>query len=142
VGNTAALLGCEQSSISTILLYSGSFHFASLAYDNSASSSQVLEVLSLPGATHSQADSSTSTPSPILLVGEQVIQKFAKENEPQDRVRIYLALWRLSPAKDVDLIMSLNEPLISSKEPIQDARDTFTSAARSLHIHDWGLFAA
>lgn len=72
----------------------------------------------------------------MLIVGE--------DKEPEDRVRIYLALWRLTPAKEVDLIMSLNEPILStsSPDPSEQAKATFLKAARTLHINDWGLFAA
>jgi hypothetical protein len=121
-----------------------SFHFASLAHDNAASSSQVIEVFSLPdNTTLAPLSTEQATPSPLLLMGEQVVQKFGKESEPQDRVRIYLALWRLTPVKDVDLIMSLNEPLsTSTNEPTGSAHDTFIKAAQSLLIKDWGLFAA
>lgn len=88
-------------------------------------------------------DSQPPTPAPILLIGEQIIQKFGKEKKPEDRVRIYLALWRLTPAKDVDLILSLNEPLSTSEEQASSkANETFIQAAKTLRIKDWGLFAS
>ena len=130
------------------LIRAVSFHFASLAHDNSASSSEVLQVFSIPGTTPAALNqptvgSNTPTPTPLLLVGEQRIQKFGKETEAEDRVRIYLALWRLTPAKDVDLIMSLNESLSlqAADAGASPAKDTFLLAARTLRIRDWTLFA-
>ncbi|UZJ52172.1 hypothetical protein CBS101457_001492 [Exobasidium rhododendri] len=125
------------------------FHFNSLAHDNSATSSEIIEILSVPG-THpsplnqSSVDSNTPTPIPLLVVGEQTIQKFGREKEPHDRVRIYLALWRLTPAKDVDLVLSLNEPILSTNTPAssEQAKSTFLKAAQTLRIKDWNLFAS
>jgi hypothetical protein len=122
------------------------FHFASLANDNAASSSEVLELISIPVAATGETGNTptqTHTPTPVLLTGEQKIKKFGREHEPEDRVRIHLALWRLTPAKDVDLIMSLNEPLLSSNNytPSEEVKATFVKAASTLQIQDWNLFA-
>jgi hypothetical protein len=104
-------------------------------------------VLALPGTTPHATDQSTNkntTPNPLLLIGEQTIKKFGREKEPEDRVRIYLALWRLRPVKEVDLIMTLNEPVQSSasQPSSEEAKNSFLKAARTLQIHDWDLFAA
>jgi len=72
-----------------------------------------------------------------------------------------LALWRLSPTKKVDLVLSFNEPLRVVEPPKEDeenregtvkeisnqseneseAREMFERACESLEIKDWGLFA-
>lgn len=136
-----------------------SFHFDSLAHDNDATSSEVQEIYAIPGTSPGQPvlsgtlNSSTPTPAPLLLVGHQTVKKFGQGTGSGDRVRIYLALWRFTPAKDVDLIMSLNEPLASDAlvNAEQDARiegslsanaqEAFMKAASSLKVQDWGLFA-
>ncbi|PWN88210.1 Mog1p/PsbP-like protein [Acaromyces ingoldii] len=131
-----------------------SFHFDSLAHDNSASSSSVTQIFALPGTTPSPTFSPSSlskdtpTPSPLALVGEQQVPKFGKQ-ELNDRVRIWLALWRLSPAKNVDLVLSVNEPLkgddvlqADDTSSSSEARDLFEKAVTSLKIQDWNLFSA
>jgi hypothetical protein len=125
-----------------------------LAHDNDASSSTIQQIFALPGTSPSNTlTNADTTPAPLLLVGEQTIKKFGQGTGQGDRVRIYLALWRLSPAKDVDLVMSLNQPL--KQDEIADAeqaanvagsasataQDVFTRAASSLSIQDWALFA-
>ena len=87
------------------------------------------------------------------MVGHQIVKKFGQGTGAGDRVRIYLALWRFTPAKDVDLILTLNEPLASDAlanaqqaSAIEGslsakAQETFMRAASSLKVQDWGLFA-
>ncbi|PWN52061.1 Mog1p/PsbP-like protein [Violaceomyces palustris] len=125
------------------------FHFNSLAHDNSASSALVEQIYHLPQAP--QADvtmGSTSapapTPAPILLEGIQTVRKFGKADLPEDSVRVWLALWRL-PSKNVDLVLSLNEPIDKSGETSPQApspvKALFETSAQSLKIVDWSLFA-
>lgn len=112
------------------------------------------QIFALPGTTPSPTFSPSSlskdtpTPSPLALVGEQQVPKFGKQ-ELNDRVRIWLALWRLSPAKNVDLVLSVNEPL-KGDDALQaddttsssEARDLFEKAVTSLKIQDWNLFSS
>ncbi|EPQ26965.1 uncharacterized protein PFL1_05600 [Pseudozyma flocculosa PF-1] len=121
------------------------FHFGSLAHDNSASSSNIESVRHLePAPSTVQHEEPAPTPRPSLLVGTQVIKKFGKATEPDDLVRIRLALWRLE-GKSVDLVMSLNEPLprgtAAEAAPSADLDAAFEQAAASLKIRDWSLFA-
>ncbi|PWY99144.1 Mog1p/PsbP-like protein [Testicularia cyperi] len=117
------------------------FHFGSLAHDNSASSSQI-ETVELPASAYETV--ATATPAPAILTGTQVVKKFGKQSEPEETVRIYLALWRLTD-KNIDLVMSLNQPIRTqngtSDTMVMDPASTFLTAARSLQIQDWSLFA-
>ena len=85
-----------------------------------------------------------TTPTPVVLEGSQSIAKF---NRPvADRVRIFVALYRI-PNKGVDLVMTANFPIATEKGPsvpvesMEVARLLFASAAKSLKIVDFGLFA-
>lgn len=86
--------------------------------------------------------SPTATPAPILLEGTQEIKKF---NRPTaDEVQILLALYRVE-GKNVDVVFSVNIPVKSEGggTGLQErnvAKDAFLAAARSFHIHDFGLF--
>lgn len=89
-------------------------------------------------------DRGDDTPSPIVLTGTQKVKKF-NHNTPDD-VRIILALYRVV-SKNVDLVMSINIPLrtsegqaVSDKDQL-DAKQVFDTAAKSLQIVDFGLFA-
>ncbi|PWN31041.1 Mog1p/PsbP-like protein [Jaminaea rosea] len=120
------------------------FHFSSLAHDNDAESSRILTLQPSPASASS---SDSDPPSPSLLTGVQQVRKFAKPDQPLDNVLIHFALYRLAPRKDVDLVMSWNEPLKSSdgrteETPRGDANvaEAFRRAAQSLKIVDWGLF--
>lgn len=104
------------------------YHFDSLAHDNSAVSSE-LDAVDAPESGSAPAG---TTPAPATAHGRQTVPKFGK-HENEQAVTIYVALWRL-PAKNVDLVLSLNDPT---------GRFTaapFRAAAASLQIHDWGLF--
>lgn len=126
-----------------------SFHFESLAHDNQASSFTVEQIFAVPGTTPSTnlPPDDNETPSPLLLVGEQRVKKFGKVEAKEDRVRVWLALWRVSPKKNADLVLSINEPLdedeIASAElsSNQNTQELFMNAASSLKINDWSLFA-
>lgn len=116
------------------------FHFSSLAHDNSASQSYVESVQ----VSSDTADGEETTPNPALLSGTQVVKKFGKDTEPDDTVRIFVALWRL-PSKNVDLVLSVNDPVLAQTNGASnhtlDAKAMFQAAAESLQIHDWTLFA-
>ncbi|SPO26662.1 uncharacterized protein UTRI_03953_B [Ustilago trichophora] len=116
------------------------FHFDSLAHDNSASSSTVHETQTPP-----QEAQPPATPSPALLTGTQLVRKFGKASQPEEPVTIRVALWRL-PSKNIDLVLSLNQPANANAnahdtDPNSLAQLAFDSAAKSLHIRDWRLFA-
>lgn len=116
------------------------FHFSSLAHDNEAESA-VVEALDASNA--GPVASIDQTPKPLLLRGKQQVRKFNKPELPLDTVVIHLALWRLSPAKNVDLVMSWNEPLEESdgnSSGSPTVAEAFRKAAHSLDIKDWGLF--
>ncbi|CDW99765.1 hypothetical protein [Sporisorium scitamineum] len=112
------------------------FHFSSLAHDNLASSSTVLET-----QTPSQEVSPPATPPPALLTGTQLARKFGKASEPEECVTIRVALWRLL-SKQIDLVLSVNEPGKAQDTPqSSQAQTAFEMAAASLQIRDWSLFA-
>ncbi len=141
------------------------FHFNSLAHDNGAVSSTVESAQALASsAPEAAAASRTPTPTPWICSGTQLVPKFGKEGETaRHRVRILVALWRLRPTKDVDLVLSCNIPLTAEGQaPPESARanaaqeqqqpqvdlareeaemtEVFKRAAQSLRIEDWGLF--
>lgn len=134
-----------------------SFHFSSLAHDNDATSSQVLSV----EAASTSNSNDSRTPAPTILKGTQTVRKFNKDDAPLDVVLIHVAVWRLAPTKDVDLVMSWNEPVAQAAGGQESQTSTaaaaavtggsvpgdhkvataFERAARTLSIADWGLFA-
>lgn len=69
------------------------------------------------------------------------MRKFGKASEPEEAVKIRVALWRL-PSKQIDLVLSVNEPgqARDTPQPSQ-AQAAFELAAASLQIRDWSLFA-
>ncbi|EIW60576.1 Mog1p/PsbP-like protein [Trametes versicolor FP-101664 SS1] len=113
-------------------------HFDSLAHDNDAKSQSVIEAVEVSN------DSKGATPNPTVLYGTQAVQKF--NTATADEVRILLALYRVSEKK-VDLVMTMNAPMTGSdgdaitEKEWGTARDAFNTAARSLRIVDYGLFA-
>ena len=113
------------------------FHFNALAHDNSAVSETVLEV-------SSSSARNGETPAPVLLYGTQNVHKF--NATVPDEVQIFLALYRI-PNKNVDLVMSMNVPTKStdggavSADELAASRNVFQTAASSLTIVDFGLFA-
>lgn len=113
-------------------------HFDSLAHDNDAKTPSVIEAVEVSN------DSEGATPNPIVLYGTQTVQKF--NTATADEVRILLALYRV-PQKNVDLVMTMNAPMTGSDgDAITEkewgiAQDAFNTAARSLRIVDYGLFA-
>ncbi|CAO1639017.1 unnamed protein product [Sympodiomycopsis kandeliae] len=112
------------------------FHFDSLAHDNDASQSNILSIQE--GA--SQGD----TPSPIILKGKQSIHKFNNDTQ-SDQVLIHVAIWRLSPRKQIDIVMSWNEPLVEEGQQVsqgdEKVEQAFQKAVKSFNIKDWSLFA-
>lgn len=135
-------------------------HFDNLAHDNSAHSAAVQQVSTFPAGVPQQGN----TPTPVFLQGVQYVQKTG-EGRPVDEVGIYLALWRLSPRKEYDLLLSLNiprphhaagsvpepdavaDPSAADKEagavsPAAERQyvEHFKRTIASLAIQDWGLF--
>ncbi|KAH8117535.1 Mog1p/PsbP-like protein [Phellopilus nigrolimitatus] len=116
------------------------FHFDSLAHDNDAVDSSILDI-ELPKDT--SMTSPEATPSPILLDGLQRVSKFNRQHN--DEVRIFLAIYRIA-SKGVDLVLSANLPLETEtggglgQEDFHSAKEAFLVAARSLKIEDFGLF--
>ncbi|KAF9036743.1 hypothetical protein BJ165DRAFT_1354304 [Panaeolus papilionaceus] len=115
------------------------FHFESLAHDNSAQSSHIEKIYTIP---NQRGD---DTPPAIVLHGEQSVPKF--NHIQPDQVKIFMALYRLE-SKGIDLVVTFNVPIaavgekaaVDSKESEQ-AQSDFETFARSLNIVDFGLFA-
>ena len=95
-------------------------------------------------AVAQQTTSEGDTPVPIILEGSQHIAKFNRQ--VTDKVRIFIALYRI-PSKGIDLVLSANFPLETESGPsvpeanMGTAKQLFVSAAKSLKIVDFGLFA-
>jgi len=135
-------------------------HFESLAHDNDAEESELLETTLVPtGDGH-------RTPPPIVVYGTQKAHKFNREQA--DLVRILIAVYRVAD-RNIDLVMTMNVPIQTSaddqagthgqtvaptngvaiatelgavdEDAWKAARETFEVAARSLRIVDFGLFA-
>lgn len=114
------------------------FHFDSLAHDNEAASTEVLEVV-LPEDT---TVAPKKTPSPVFLDGVQRISKFNRTD--LDVVKIFMALYRL-PEQNVDMVFTANVPTVTSSGSIDDLtvlgiKEAFMTCAKSLRIMDWDLF--
>lgn len=113
------------------------YHFDSLAHDNSAKSQIILHTVA---TTQRQGD----TPAPIILRGTQSVPKF-NAAEP-DEVQILLALYRVDN-KNVDFVMTMNVPTKTSDSGavtpagLAEATQVFETAAPSVKIIDYGLFA-
>ncbi|KAI0049663.1 Mog1p/PsbP-like protein [Auriscalpium vulgare] len=113
------------------------FHFESLAHDNDALSSTVHQVNIVPN------DRGDNTPSPVVLYGTQIVPKFNRATG--DDVRILLALYRVED-KGIDLVLTMNVPMqnasgTSTEQAFNAAKENFDTAARSLRIEYFGLFA-
>ncbi|OCH95625.1 Mog1p/PsbP-like protein [Obba rivulosa] len=114
------------------------FHFDSLAHDNDAEKRVVEEANIIPNGTDHE------TPKPVVLSGIQSVRKFNKAT--LDEVHILLAVYRLDD-HNIDLVMSMNIPTKTEdgnavSETEQSAsKDAFNTAAQSLRIVDFGLFA-
>jgi len=113
------------------------YHFDSLAHDNSAKSQVILHAAE---TTQHQGD----TPAPVILRGTQSVSKF-NAAEP-DEVQILLALYRVE-SKNVDFVMTMNVPTKTldgdavTPAGLTEATQVFETAAPSLKIIDYGLFA-
>ncbi|KAG5639609.1 hypothetical protein H0H81_010811 [Sphagnurus paluster] len=118
-------------------LIDASFHFESLAHDNSAVSSEVYNVAVIPN------DRGDDTPSAIILSGVQGVPKFNRT--APDEVQILMALYRVEH-KNADLVVTFNIPTrtddggVVSEEGLAIARPQFDVLVKSLHITDFGLF--
>jgi hypothetical protein len=102
------------------------FHFSSLAYDNSAISSDVT------------SSTAADYPSPTLLHGVQRIAKYNLPESEADTVDIYQALWRI-PDKNADLVLTANAPRGKTRDE-QEGERVWREAATSLRVVDLGLF--
>ena len=115
-----------------------SFHFNSLAHDNSATSHSV------QGIQHIPNDRGDDTPSHTLLTGRQQVAKYNRT--AADDIQVFMALYRIED-KNVDLVLTMNVPIVSAdggavgEAGIPLAQSDFEAAARSLHIENFGLFA-
>jgi len=111
------------------------FHFDSLAHDNSAISSSLTEVWSIPNHRGDK------TPSAIALRGVQHVSKFNRTTP--DEVHILMAIFRVD-GKDVDLVVTFNVPVPShgnsAREGLAAARTHFETFVKSLRIIDFDLF--
>ncbi|CEH17120.1 RAN guanine nucleotide release factor [Ceraceosorus bombacis] len=143
------------------------YHFDSIAHDGGAASSSVKHVWTTSPSPATSV-SQPSTPCAVLLMGEQSVVKYGERfaHSAQDRIRVWVALFRLRPARNIDLVLSVNEPLAQAVadndtgqedlraesagervEQVKDeaaesrARGIFERAAGTLRIHDWDLFA-
>lgn len=115
------------------------YHFDSLAHDNDAGSTTVLDIYRLPG------DSTSQTPAPTILSGTQLVRKFNSTHP--DEIRILLAVYRIQD-HNIDLVMTMNVPMKTSDDGAvsenewQTSKRVFDVAAQSLRIVDFGLFAS
>lgn len=88
-------------------------------------------------------DRGDQTPSPVVLYGAQLVQKFNRADA--DDVRILMALYRVEH-KGVDVVMTMNVPMRTSdhgamsEQGFTAAKADFDTAARSLQIADFSLF--
>ncbi|KAF8520205.1 Mog1p/PsbP-like protein [Hysterangium stoloniferum] len=121
-------------------------HFDCLAEDNSAHSQQIIGI-TVPSTP--QPECPPESPFPIILQGEQTIQKFNQKfnHKDDDRICILLALYRIK-AKKVDILLTANIPLSispSSSQPddlaVRLAKGIFKAASQSLKVVDFELFA-
>ncbi|CAG7846604.1 SubName: Full=Uncharacterized protein {ECO:0000313/EMBL:CCA69848.1} [Serendipita indica DSM 11827] len=111
------------------------FHFESLAQDNSAESSNVIEVIVPDGFS----EAPISNPPPILLQGTQQVAKYNKTD--LDTVEILMALYRVvEKPHDIIFVVNLPKTATTSEERRQQVQGSFTEMAKSLSIVDFGLF--
>ncbi|PFH52375.1 hypothetical protein AMATHDRAFT_2111 [Amanita thiersii Skay4041] len=109
------------------------FHFNSLAEDNTARSSEVLTIDTVPNTSQDQ------TLSPIILRGEQAVPKFNRTEA--DKVRVLMALYRIED-KNVDIVVTFNVPLESvDVDKVIKTEADFQAMASTLHIINYSLFA-
>lgn len=119
------------------------FHFNSLAHDNDATSSQVVDVKSL-SAQPNASPQAANTPPPTICDGWQEVAKYNRV--VPDKVEILLAVYRLQ-AQNIDIVLSVNLPHIladGTRTPehiISGVKASFQAVAQSLSILDFGLFA-
>ncbi|KZV70487.1 Mog1p/PsbP-like protein [Peniophora sp. CONT] len=129
--DVSIILEILESVPATDLIDAAKYHFNSLAHDNDATAATVLTVTTIPN------DRGDGTPSPTVLSGTQQVRKFNRTNA--DDVRIYMAVYRV-PGKSVDAVLTMNVPFVDQAQ-LDEARDVFNAAARSLAIVDYALFA-
>ncbi|KZV90425.1 Mog1p/PsbP-like protein [Exidia glandulosa HHB12029] len=119
------------------------FHFSSLAHDNDALSSQVVDVRTLP-AQPNASPHAANTPPPTICDGWQEVAKYNRT--APDKVEIMLAVYRLQ-AQNIDVVLSVNLPHVladgtrTPEDLITGIKSSFVAVAQSLSIVDFGLFA-
>lgn len=134
-----------------LLILFKSFHFDSLANDNSAQSSKVLNTipsnLDTPSTEEKPIkDSAQITPRPILLEGIQSVSKFNRPDSEADQVHIWMALWTLNGIGNeglgTDLILTMNFPNASQPKAIEVNRlPNYFNLQLIVLIVDRNLFA-
>ena len=142
------LAHCHAFVSGRILVFCGScgdstrFHFESLAHDNDAEHSEITAIV--PPNANDQDASSSTTPAPVICSGWQRVAKYNRS--ASDKVEIKLAVYRL-PVQKIDLILSVNLPhvladgTVTPPSVVDAVTAAFESAANSLSIVDFGLFA-
>ncbi|KAH8107204.1 Mog1p/PsbP-like protein, partial [Cristinia sonorae] len=114
------------------------FHFDSIAHDNDADTKNIQSIRIVPN------DRGDQMPSPILLDGTQTVKKF--NATVPDQIRIFMALYRVED-KNVDLLLVMNVPISTldggalGEQEVLAAKEEFETAALTLQIMDFGLFA-
>ncbi|WFD34340.1 hypothetical protein MCUN1_001179 [Malassezia cuniculi] len=116
--------GATQAALDAAVRY----HFDSLAHDNDAKQSHIDWV-------EAQDGGDGESTHPALLGGTQRVCKFGKE-ALEDTVYVWVAVVRV-PSKGIDVVLSVNSP-----NAPRDGDAIFRTAAKSLRIIDYGLFAA
>lgn len=117
-----------------------SFHFDSLAHDNSAVSSSV-ESVNVSAIPNTAAE---TTPPATVLKGVQMVPKFSRPTA--DKVIVYMALFRVL-SKGIDLVLTFNVPVeatdggVVDSQGVERAEADFNAFVQSLRIVDFGLFA-
>ncbi|KAI8919319.1 hypothetical protein PhCBS80983_g02128 [Powellomyces hirtus] len=131
----------------------GKYHYAQLAQDNEAVTSDIL--------SEEQLDTSNALPflpsnvHASIIVGRQTVAKFNESSpDAHNVVIIYLALIRI-PQVTTDLVISHNQPIVLGsasssttalagvglQAPVaEEGLDSFRKMLQSLKIMDWGLF--
>jgi hypothetical protein len=115
------------------------FHFDSVAFDNSAQSTEIEEIFEIPNSRVGD-----KTPPAIVLKGVQLVPKF--NSTVTDKVRIMMAVFRVE-SKAIDVVVTFNIPIVSVDggavgiEGVERSETDFDVFVRSFCISDFGLFA-
>jgi hypothetical protein len=137
------------------------FHFNSVAHDNASLSSKILTPSPGRIAPAPQVAASAEglvTPTPVTLVGTQVVHKFSHnasgaprpghEGDAPDEVWIGLALWRVEVtvgghAKKADVVVTCNVHANAENgtDEVAKTQKWLEDAVKTFKIVNWGLFA-